>query len=103
MVAGSARVGKGSGLVPVPFLSYRPAMTPREQILFTIRMALRKVPDGIWRGMVRKDRRRAGGDPDAEIAARIILEQIELANLDIRQRPPLPPHWGLPPWEERPR
>ena len=65
-------------------------MTPRERLLFTLRLALRKVPPGILRALAQ---RRLPGDDLAEtVAAETILAQLELANLELRQGPPGRPH-----------
>ena len=61
-------------------------MTPRERLLFTLRLALRKVPPGLLRALAQ--RRRPGDELAETIVAETILAQIELANLELREGAP---------------
>jgi hypothetical protein len=93
MVAGSARVGKRSGLVPVPFPSYRPGMIEdRDGFLFDVAYVLRhKVPPSFLREIAKRG---GGARDEAGAAARAVAESV-LGHLLLcgwrLERPPPPP------------
>jgi hypothetical protein len=64
-------------------------MTPneRQEFLFDLRMALRKVPPGVLRDMGK--RRLPGDELSQQIAAEAILEHLRLCRWEIT-RPPAP-------------
>lgn len=64
-------------------------MDERETLLFSIQMALRSVPAGLYRDM---GKRRLPGDDGVErIVAERILEHLERANYRITHGPPAMP------------
>jgi hypothetical protein len=73
-------------LFPVRSLGYRPGMTERETILFTMCMALRSVPPGIFRDMGKH--RLPGDDLPERIAAEKILAHLERAGLELKGSKP---------------
>jgi transcriptional regulator with XRE-family HTH domain len=73
-------------LIPVPFSMHRPGMTQREEALFALAMALRRVPAGVWRDL---GKRRLPGDALPErVATEAILEHLERAGWRLEHRPP---------------
>jgi hypothetical protein len=60
-------------------------MTEREELIFTLCMALRSVPPGIFRDMGK--RRLPGDDLPEKIAAEKILAHLERAGLEVKGRP----------------
>ena len=60
--------------------------------MFAITMALRKIPRGILRALVTP--RVPGDELPEKIAAKMILEHLELSNYKITLGPPRQPHSG---------
>jgi hypothetical protein len=69
-------------------------MAPRDELLFTIRMTLRKVPLGIWR-VLGKPHHGAGDELPERIAAETILEHREQSRWRLEHSPPPPGGPGL--------
>jgi hypothetical protein len=61
-------------------------MTEREELIFTLCMALRSVPPGIFRDLGK--RRLPGNDLPEKIAAEKILAHLERAGMELKCKPP---------------
>ena len=67
-------------------------MTDREELNFTLCMALRKVPPAIFRDMGK--RRLPGDDLPEKMAAEKILAHLELTGLELARKPRSTPSGG---------
>ena len=67
-------------------------MTDREELNFTLCMALRKVPPAIFRDMGK--RRVPGDDFPEKMAAEKILAHLELTGLELTRKPRSTPSGG---------
>ena len=67
-------------------------MTDREELNFTLCMALRKVPPAIFRDMGK--RRLPGDDLPEKMAAEKILAHLELTGLELTRKPRSTPPGG---------
>jgi hypothetical protein len=82
--ATSLKPASKANLFPAGAVRYRPGMTEREELLFTLCMALRAVPPGIFRDLGK--RRLPGDDLPEKIAAEKILAHLERTGLELKGR-----------------